>query len=127
MQSEIEKYVSQKLHEFGEAIRNRDRGVVIGAVLSFTPIFPACIAGVAISAINILLIWKGRLARSENNLVKISLFIGCLNSIGWVYLLYYFGGEFFPAINYILDVLLQLLMFFEVEDLGSDWVNQVDS
>jgi hypothetical protein len=123
MQSEIEKYVSQKLRELREAISHRDRGVVVGAVLSFIPIFPACTIGVFISVGNFVLIRKARLDRSDENLVKISLAVGFLNSILWIYILLHIGGGLFATIGYISDFLTAPLNIFDFDSMEYDGVN----
>ena len=117
MKSEIEKYASQKLRDLGQILRQRDRGVVVGAVLSFIPIFPACTIGLIISAFNFFLILRGKLGKDEERLVKISMVAGCLNSILWIYILFYLGRELIPAIGYFFDALFAPFNSFGIDVL----------
>lgn len=126
MQSEIEKYASQKLRELRKAINHRDRGVVVGAALSFIPVFPACTIGLAISVVNFFLIRKEKLGRSEGNLVKISLAVGFLNSILWIYILLYVGGGLFATIGFISDMLQMPPNILNLEFLKYDDLNKFD-
>lgn len=117
MQSEIEKYASQKMRRLHQAIRQHDRGVVLGATLAFIPVFPACTIGLIMSVLNCLLIRKGRLDRSEASFVKAGLVAGFLNSVIWVYVLFSLGAGISAAIDFIFDFFSANLSILGIDPL----------
>lgn len=112
MRSGLEGYAADKLAALRAGIRNRDRAVVIGAALSFLPIFPACFFGALLSLFNLALIYSNRTSLREKRLVVISLVVGCLNSILWVYLFIFIGGAFGVFFESILEAILGPLGIF---------------
>ena len=118
MKSELEKFINQKIYQIRNILAFRDRAVVLGAILSFIPIPPACILGVIISLINFLLLKINKLRKSEQKLILISLLVGLFNSIIGTYIMILLGTELLLFLNNILDNLHELFNFqtFNTDD-----------
>ena len=118
MKSELEKFINQKVYQIRNILAFRDRAVVLGAILSFIPIPPACILGVIISLINFLLLKINKLRKSEQKLILISLLVGLFNSIIGTYIMILLGNELFLFLNNILDTVHELFNFqiFKTDD-----------
>ena len=118
MKSELEKFINQKVYQIRNILAFRDRAVVLGAILSFIPIPPACILGVIISLINFLLLKINKLRKSEQKLILISLLVGLFNSIIGTYIMILLGTELFLFLNNILDTVHELFNFqtFKTDD-----------
>ena len=118
MKSELEKFINQKIYQIRNILAFRDRAVVLGAILSFIPIPPACILGVIISLINFLLLKINKLRKSEQKLILISLLVGIFNSIIGTYIMILLGTELLLFLNNILDNLHELFNFqtFNTDD-----------
>ena len=118
MKSELEKFINQKIYQIRNILAFRDRAVVLGAILSFIPIPPACILGVIISLINFLLLKINKLRKSEQKLILISLLVGLFNSIIGTYIMILLGTELFVFLNNILDNVHELFNFqtFKTDD-----------
>jgi len=118
MKSELEKFINQKIYQIRNILAFRDRAVVLGAILSFIPIPPACILGVIISLINFLLLKINKLRKSEQKLILISLLVGLFNSIIGTYIMILLGTELFLFLNNILDNVHELFNFqtFKTDD-----------
>ena len=84
MRSHLEMEVDKKLQRLKQFIVKQDRFVIIGVVLSFTPIFPACLLGVIISIANIYIGTSGRLSASELRLARFGIIIGSCLTIIWL-------------------------------------------
>ena len=111
MKSELEKFINQKIYQIRNILAFRDRAVVLGAILSFIPIPPACILGVIISLVNFLLLKINKLRKSEQKLILISLLVGSFNSIIGTYIMILLGTELFLFLNNILDNVHELFNF----------------
>lgn len=101
MQSALERFLLEKLQDAKSFSARHDRGVVLGAALSFTPIFPACWIGFAISLLNLFLLKSGRLSHGEEKIIHISLAVSAVFSILWIWILAQIGDEvagFFSAL-----------------------------
>ena len=121
MQSELERYIVQKLRELRAGLRYRDRAVIVGTALSFIPIPPACIIGFLMSIFNLFLIRFGKLSREEGMLLKISVAVGFSNSLVGTYIILHIGLEFFTTISNIISPIFNFLdinIFEEVETNG---------
>ena len=118
MKSELEKFINQKIYQIRNILAFRDRAVVLGAILSFIPIPPACILGVIISLVNFLLLKINKLRKNEQKLILISLLVGLFNSIIGTYIMILLGNELFLFLNNILDNLHELFNFqtFKTDD-----------
>ena len=118
MKSELEKFINQKIYQIRNILAFRDRAVVLGAILSFIPIPPACILGVIISLVNFLLLKINKLRKSEQKLILISLLVGLFNSIIGTYIMILLGNELFLFLNNILDTVHELFNFqiFKTDD-----------
>jgi|SaaInlStandDraft_1057018.scaffolds.fasta_scaffold105403_1 hypothetical protein len=118
MKSELEKFINQKVYQIRNILAFRDRAVVLGAILSFIPIPPACILGVIISLVNFLLLKINKLRKSEQKLILISLLVGLFNSIIGTYIMILLGNELFLFLNNILDTVHELFNFqiFKTDD-----------
>ena len=118
MKSELEKFINQKVYQIRNILAFRDRAVVLGAILSFIPIPPACILGVIISLVNFLLLKINKLRKNEQKLILISLLVGLFNSIIGTYIMILLGNELFLFLNNILDNLHELFNFqtFKTDD-----------
>ena len=90
MTSEIEKIGISFLTNFRSKLKEYDRAVVIGAALSLTPIFPACLFGFFLSVLNFSLLKRGRLLKRNYKLVIVSLIFSLTFTTAWGYLLYSF-------------------------------------
>lgn len=112
MKSEFEKFSLEQLTAFRNMVRGRDRGVLIGAGLSFIPIFPACFFGFAISFVNLLLINKKRLEENDRFLVNCSLLFGGFFSVLWLYLIFSVGIGVTQALGIVYDALITVLSSF---------------
>lgn len=122
MQSGLERYAAEKLAVLRARIKNRDRAVILGAALSTIPIFPACFIGVIFSLINLILIHKGITSRREQRLVKISLVIGCINSLIWIFIFMFLGESFVLFLEHVGQIIIAPLNIFEnspVQNLDS--------
>ena len=106
-------FATQQLQSLRKLLRTRDRAVVLGAALSFVPIFPACFLAFLLSAINYILIMSGVINQSEKRLVLLSLVISAVFSLLWIYILYLLGGGASSTVNSLVYV---FLIFFE-------WIN----
>lgn len=113
MRSGLEGYAAEKLAALRAGLKHRDRAVIVGAVLSFTPIFPACFFGVVLSLLNLVLIHRKITDPREVQLVRISLAIGCLNSLVWLYVFVKLGETFGVFIEHIFDNVLTFLGVFD--------------
>jgi hypothetical protein len=91
MQSALERYLIEKLQNARSFSTRHDRGVVIGAALSFTPIFPACWIGFVISVLNLSLLKRGRLSRNEEKIVHLSLAVSAVFSLIWLWIISHIG------------------------------------
>ena len=121
MQSELERYIVQKLRELRAGLRYRDRAVIVGTALSFIPIPPACIIGFLMSIFNLFLIRFGKLRQEEGMLLKISVAVGFFNSLVGTYIILHIGFEFFTTISNIISSIFNFLdinIFEEVETNG---------
>lgn len=87
MQSALERYLIEKLQRARSFSARHDRGVVIGAALSFTPIFPACWIGFVLSALNLALLKRSRLSQNEEKVVHLSLAVSTVFSVIWLWIL----------------------------------------
>ena len=105
MQSKLESFFLSKTHALKRSIQNRDRAVVIAALLSFTPIFPACIIGASISIINLYLVKMGTLKRSELRLSLYSLAAGMVYTAIWIFILSSLSATFAAFFSGLLDIL----------------------
>lgn len=74
--SAIEHEAREWIARLRVEIRTRDRGVLLGLLLSLVPVPPVALMGIAIDAVNLRLLARGRLAASERRLVRISLILG---------------------------------------------------
>ena len=90
MTSEIEKIGISVLANFRSKIKEYDRAVIIGAALSLTPIFPACLFGFFLSVLNLWLLKRGRLLERNYQIVIVSLLFSLTFTATWVFLLYSF-------------------------------------
>lgn len=117
MESRIESLFAQKLWALKRYISSKDRGVVIGALLSFIPVFPACFVGLVISVFNLYFLRKKELDPSHQSLVRASLLAGISFSVGWAILLAYVSpaeliGYVISWIQYSLSELFSLIKGF---------------
>ena len=112
MQSKLESFFLNKVQIFKNNIQHRDRAVVIAAVLSFTPIFPACMIGAVISIINLYLVKIGTLKRSELRLSLFSLVAGIIYTAIWVAILSSLSGAFGAFFSNLLDIITAPLDLF---------------
>lgn len=117
MASKLEQEILTILRSVTNGIKNRDRAVVIGAVLSFAPIFPACLIGAAISAANFVLLRKKKLDRTNERLIVISLIVGIFFSFIWVIMFFWIN-----PLDLLRDVGTQIFAY--VKNLFS-WILQV--
>lgn len=106
MRSGLESYAAAKLAALRADIKSRDRAVLLGAALSFTPIFPACFFGVIISTLNFALIRRNLTSRREERLVNISLVVGCIYSLLWLYIFILFGD----TLGFIIESLEKIII-----------------
>jgi hypothetical protein len=77
--SAIENELRYRAAAFGRALREHDRGVVIGLILSIVPIPPVAVTAIVINAINSHLLARGRLALRERRLIHVSLILSVAN------------------------------------------------
>lgn len=105
MQSKLEIFFLGKVQALKDSIQNRDRAVVIAALLSFTPIFPACMIGAVISIVNLYLVKMGSLKRSELRLSLFSLAAGMVYTILWVVMLSSLSATFGAFLSGLLDII----------------------
>lgn len=117
MRSGLEHYAAKKIDAFWASIRNRDRAVLLGASLSVVPMFPACFFGVMLSLVNLFLIRKNITNQREAGLVKVSLAIGVLNSLIWLYLFIVLGEFFGFFFGSIIDGILAPLGDFDANPI----------
>lgn len=122
MQSGLEIYITQKLYTLRSWVRERDRAVVIGAGLSFVPIFPACVFGFLISAMNLFLIHRGITRRSDQRLVEISLIVSVIFSAIWLTLIFVYGHA---VISALIELITSPVRFLELWLLPTDLPNSV--
>jgi len=87
MQSALERFLLEKLQDAKSFSARHDKAVVLGAALSFTPIFPACWIGFTISLLNLFLLKRGRLSRGEEKIIHLSLAVSAVVSILWIWIL----------------------------------------
>lgn len=106
MRGGLEGYAADKIADFRAGIKSRDRAVVLGAVLSFIPIFPACFFGLILSIINFILIYKDITSRREERLVKISLAIGSINNLLWLYIFIMVGENILAFFGYVFEIIV---------------------
>jgi len=74
--SAIEHEAREWIARLRVELRTRDRGVLLGLLLSVVPIPPVALMGIVIDALNLRLLTRGRLAASERRLVRFSLILG---------------------------------------------------
>jgi hypothetical protein len=111
MRSEMEKYLSKKQIYIKKALAGRDRAVVLGAVLSFLPIPPACMMGVLFSVFNLFLLKYGNLNKSNQKVVLVSLIVGLLNSTVVAFLLAHLMSDFLMSLSEMNEVIIDMLNF----------------
>ena len=88
MPSRLENEVRYLLFRLRNRLQDIDRAVVVGAALSWMPVFPACTVGLFISLANLYLIKADKLDRKNYRIVLISIFIAVLFSLIWVVVFY---------------------------------------
>jgi len=88
MPSSLEYEMQKLLFRLRNRLRDTDRAVVIGATLSWVPVFPACTIGLLISVANLYLIKSNKLDHKNYRTVLISVFISFLFSLFWVIAFY---------------------------------------
>jgi len=103
MSSALEKYLKSTVWRLRNSAFKRDRAVVLGAILSFVPIPPACFLGALLSIANLFLLKIGRLHQSESKLIWLSTVLGLLNSIIGAYLLMRLGSDFFQILSNLFE------------------------
>lgn len=113
MQSALEKFLKRKISVFWARVKNNDRGVLLGAVLSLIPVFPACTIGVGISMFNLILIYKGKLAKDYLNLIFTCIAFGVIFTLLWMNFLSDIVGFASVVISYILDVFFSVFEVFD--------------
>lgn len=111
MRSGLETYLTHKLYDIRHRLRRRDRAVLLGAVLSFLPIFPACFLGFIISAMNLFLIHRGITRASDQRLVELSLLVSVIFSAIWLTVIIVYGHM---ALDALIDVLRAPWSIFDV-------------
>jgi len=111
MRSEMEKYLSKKQIYIKKALAGHDRAVVLGAVLSFLPIPPACMMGVLFSVFNLFLLKYGNLNKSNQKVVLVSLIVGLLNSTVVAFLLAHLMSDFLMSLSEMNEVIIDMLNF----------------
>lgn len=115
MTSEIEKIGIAVLANFRSKIKEYDRAVVIGAALSLTPIFPACLFGFFLSVLNFWLLKRGRLLKRNYKIVIVSLLFSLTFTATWVFILYSF--ELVIVIDFLRGGLEFLLNLMNVDQI----------
>ena len=101
MPSSLENELQNLLFRLRTKLRDTDRAVVIGAALSWVPVFPACTIGLFISLANLYLIKAKKLDHKNYRTVLISVFIALLFSLIWVIAFYFVDP--FRLINEIIN------------------------
>ena len=100
MSSKLEQEIKNGAYAFVSKFKGLDRAVVVGAVLSFVPIFPACIIGVIISLANFILIRTKKLNRSNVGIVVVSIGVGTFFSLMWLIVFFWINPvDLFRAIG----------------------------
>lgn len=112
MQSKLEFFFLKKVQAFKNNIQQHDRAVIVAAVLSFTPIFPACMIGAVISIVNLYLVKIGTLKYFELKLSLFSLAAGIIYTVIWVVILSSLSGVFVAVFAGLLDVITAPLDLF---------------
>ena len=92
MNSELENFVSERVAHLRRALLSYDRGVVVGAVLAFIPVFPACFFGMLLSLINVGFALNNRLNRRNRNAAILGACVGAFFTVIWWYALRSFSG-----------------------------------
>lgn len=111
MRSGLEIFLTDAMYRLRDRLRRRDRAVVIGAVLSFCPIFPACLVGLLISGVNYVLIHRGITRASDQRLVEISLIVSVIFSSVWLTVIYAYGQVVFGG---LVDLLMAPWAIFDI-------------
>ena len=117
MPSEVEKIGISILANFRSKLKEYDRAVVIGAGLSIIPIFPACLFGFILSAVNFWLLKTGRLLDRNYKIVMVSLLFSLTFTAMWVFLLYSF--ELAIVIDFLRGGLEFLLSLINVDQIDA--------
>jgi len=82
-QSKLEREALDLIGNWRGHLRNSDRAVVIGFLLSITPIFPACFVGFLISLLNYFLIRSDKLDVTNRKIVIFAVISGAIFTIFW--------------------------------------------
>src|SRR5579859_7641187 len=77
--SAIEQEARERVARLRIELRTRDRGVLLGLLLSVVPVPPVALMGIAVDTINLRLVARGRLDVRERRLVCISLTLGVVS------------------------------------------------
>lgn len=110
MRSQLEMEVSYRLGRLSFLLAQRDRLVVIGAGLSFIPVFPACLLGLLVSLANLYIGTHGRLQRADIRIAKAGVAAGATLTVIWMGVLILFNP--LAAALEILELLLEVLNVF---------------
>jgi Na+/proline symporter len=85
MNSELERFVLERVAHLRRAFLSYDRGVVVGTVLAFIPVFPACFFGMLLSFINLGFALNNRLNRRNRNAAILGACVGAFFTVLWWY------------------------------------------
>ena len=84
-QSKLEQEALNLAGNLQQRIRRTDRAVIIGFLLSITPVFPACVVGLMLCIINYVLIRSQKLPENNRKIVKIGMVSGLILTISWIF------------------------------------------
>lgn len=88
MSSSLEDELQKLLFQLRNKLQATDRAVVIGATLSWVPVFPACTIGLLISLANLYLIKTKKLDHKSYRTVLVSASIALLFTLIWIVAFY---------------------------------------
>lgn len=83
MKSEIENFLSKWIIHMRRAALSYDRGVFVGAVLAFVPIFPACFFGMLLSLLNVGFALNNRLDYRNRRAAIFGACVGAFFTLIW--------------------------------------------
>lgn len=89
--------ISEFVQAMSRRVRQHDRFVVIGLILSALPLPPACFIGLLITLLNMGLLLAGRLARIELAPIALAIVLGALNCAASSYVIWLIWSQGDPV------------------------------
>ncbi len=116
MKSQLEIAIAERIRNVKRDLPRYDRAVLVGAMLSCFPMFPACTVGFLIGLANLALLKNGRLQEINKNFIRLSLLIGGFFTVAWLILFFFIDPigiyfDFYASIKIFLNGIIEKIFY----------------